>query len=705
MLRLNFIFTLFLSLSLCGPSVAPATPAMRFSDGVVTTKLNVDNIQLDGNTISTTNSNGDLTLDMNGTGKIILTDLSATTVPYLDASKKIQSSAVTPTELGYLSGVSSAIQTQLGLKAPIASPTFTGTVTVPVTASRALQTDGSSGISASAVTSTELGYLSGVTSAIQTQLGLKAPLASPTFTGTITTPLTANRAVVTGSSGVLAAATTTDTEIGYVNGVTSAIQTQLNAKAPLASPTFTGAVGIPDGLVGTPGLAFSGDLDNGLYRITANDWALSAGGDLGLELNNIGSHLVNAGIGGAASASSVVPFVVSRTLNSAISAQFNNPSSGTASSMTLAVTVGPSSNVLSLENFAENTSAYFGGGSIIRSNGNQTQLIISSEYASAFTAFTIGGTSAATEKARFNSTSLALKHGTNLTFDGSSSGTVTLAPAAAAGTYSMTLPNALGSTGDVLTLGTSGTTSWVTPSTFVASVPTGTLIQFAAATCPTGYLAADGSAASRTTYATLWGVIGNTWGVGDGSTTFTLPNMSGKFARGGDFAAGNDPDSTTRTQQTSGTFTVGGGSTSNGSPNIVVTSTGELAPGMTVSGTNIPANSVVMSITDSTHFVLGNLANTASVNATGTTGSLTFTFSKSATADYVGSVQTDGFKSHTHVMSVTWGSLTSNSGPVFAGSGDNRNATSHPPTGASNDSTGGNETRPINAYVKYCIKY
>ncbi len=57
--------------------------------------------------------------------------LTATTVPYLDSNKLLTSSAVTPTELGYVSGVTSALQTQLGLKAPLANPTFTGTVTVP----------------------------------------------------------------------------------------------------------------------------------------------------------------------------------------------------------------------------------------------------------------------------------------------------------------------------------------------------------------------------------------------------------------------------------------------------------------------------------------------------------------------------------------------------------------------------------------------
>ena len=80
------------------------------------------------------------------------------------------------------------LQSALDLKAPLASPTFTGTIGTPLTASRSLLTDGSGNLSASSVTSTELGYLSGVSSAIQTQFGTKAPLASPTFTGTITTP-------------------------------------------------------------------------------------------------------------------------------------------------------------------------------------------------------------------------------------------------------------------------------------------------------------------------------------------------------------------------------------------------------------------------------------------------------------------------------------------------------------------------------------
>ena len=58
-------------------------------------------------------------------------------------------------------------------------------------------------------------------------------------------------------------------------------------------------------------------------------------------------------------------------------------------------------------------------------------------------------------------------------------------------------------------------------------VPTGTVISFAANSNPNGYILCNGSAVSRTTYANLFSVIGTTYGTGDGSTTFNLPNYTG----------------------------------------------------------------------------------------------------------------------------------------------------------------------------------
>lgn len=119
----------------------------------------------------------------------------------------------------------------------LTSPTVTGTATLPATTS------------IGSVSSTEIGYLDGVTSAIQTQIDSKSPSASPTFTGTVVLP--------SGTS----IGTVSSTEIGYLDGVTSAIQTQidgkaasvhthaisdvtglqtaLDTKAPSASPSFT----------------------------------------------------------------------------------------------------------------------------------------------------------------------------------------------------------------------------------------------------------------------------------------------------------------------------------------------------------------------------------------------------------------------------------------------------------------------------------
>lgn len=61
---------------------------------------------------------------------------------------------------------------------------------------------------------------------------------------------------------------------------------------------------------------------------------------------------------------------------------------------------------------------------------------------------------------------------------------------------------------------------------------TGTVQSFAQETVPTGWLKADGSAVSRTDYADLYAVIGTTYGTGDGSTTFNLPNLQDKFSLG-----------------------------------------------------------------------------------------------------------------------------------------------------------------------------
>jgi microcystin-dependent protein len=63
-------------------------------------------------------------------------------------------------------------------------------------------------------------------------------------------------------------------------------------------------------------------------------------------------------------------------------------------------------------------------------------------------------------------------------------------------------------------------------------IPAGTINQYAGTSAPTGWLLADGTAVSRTTYATLFAVTSTTYGVGDGSTTFNLPDLKGRIPVG-----------------------------------------------------------------------------------------------------------------------------------------------------------------------------
>jgi microcystin-dependent protein len=80
-----------------------------------------------------------------------------------------------------------------------------------------------------------------------------------------------------------------------------------------------------------------------------------------------------------------------------------------------------------------------------------------------------------------------------------------------------------------------------------SGVPSGSIMAFAGATVPSGWLLCDGSIISRTTYSDMFSSIGTAWGQGDGSTTFHLPDLRGRFLRGVDGNASVDPDASSRT--------------------------------------------------------------------------------------------------------------------------------------------------------------
>jgi hypothetical protein len=143
---------------------------------------------------------------------------------------KIADGTISDTEFQYLNGVSSAIQTQLDAKQATITGSATTIDTESLTANRAVISNGSQKIAVSDVTDTELGYLDGVTSAVQTQIDSKQATITGGASTIASSDLTVSRALQSNGSGKVEVSDVTTTELGYLDGVSSAIQTQLDAK-------------------------------------------------------------------------------------------------------------------------------------------------------------------------------------------------------------------------------------------------------------------------------------------------------------------------------------------------------------------------------------------------------------------------------------------------------------------------------------------
>ncbi len=209
---------------------------------------------------------------------ILTSDLTASRALVSGSGGKVEVSAVTSAEIAHLDGVTSAIQTQFNTittnintldanadanfaqldanlnvldanadaievrrVANVTEQTaiearrvanIAGAVssitTSDLTASRALVSSDSGKVAVSAVTSAELAHLDGVTSAIQTQIDSKQATITGAATSIDDADLTASRALVSDGSGKVAVSAVTSTELAHLDGVTAAIQTQIN---------------------------------------------------------------------------------------------------------------------------------------------------------------------------------------------------------------------------------------------------------------------------------------------------------------------------------------------------------------------------------------------------------------------------------------------------------------------------------------------
>ena len=147
----------------------------------------------------------------------------------------------------------------------------------------------------------------------------------------------------------------------------------------------------------------------------------------------------------------------------------------------------------------------------------------------------LSGTSVSIANGTFNT----IKVNTSLGFQDTDNGNyISLqAPTSVASNISFTLPEADGTSGQFMQTNGSGVLSF-TSVTIPSSIPTGAVNPYAGTTEPSGWLFCYGQAISRSTYADLFGVISTTYGVGDGVTTFNLPDLRGRVVAGQDDMGG-----------------------------------------------------------------------------------------------------------------------------------------------------------------------
>jgi len=267
-------------------------------------------------------------------------------------------------------------------------------------------------------------------------------------------------------------------------------QTTASAVIPFAQGVLVSA-----GALGTPSIAVIGDTDTGWYFPAANQSALVCGGIAVLTATSSG---VTFPLG--------VTFAGNQTVTGNLTVN-GNTTIGNASGDTL--TVAATGTFTGDQTFS---------GAVTVPDASFTN----AKLATVATATIKGRVTAATGVVEDLTGAQATTLLSAVVGDSGSGGTKGLVPAPAAG-----------DTAAARFLSAAGT--------WAAAVPVGSITMYGANSPPTGWLECNAAAVSRTTYAALFAVIGTTFGSGDGSTTFNLPESRGEFMRGWDNSRGVDP--------------------------------------------------------------------------------------------------------------------------------------------------------------------
>jgi microcystin-dependent protein len=250
----------------------------------------------------------------------------------------------------------------------------------------------------------------------------------------------------------------------------------------------------------------------------------------------------------------------------------------------------------------------------------------------------------------------------------------------------------------VLTADGSGNSSFSQPT----SLPIGSVFPYAGLIAPTGYFICDGSLVSRTTYASLFAAIGTSFGSGDGSTTFAIPDMRGQFIRGyvgipnvtgsGSVVTNNATFTShgyirtgTEVRLASGTLT----GLSTGTTYYVIVINSNTLAFATSKANALAGTKIAISGTNT-----GVIQNWIDPDAS----SRTQMASGGNSGDAIGSMQDDSFESHNHTYTR----------PSIGGGSQGAGGNASLPVingGSATGDTGGNETRSKNVTMNYIIKY
>ena len=281
---------------------------------------------------------------------------------------------------------------------------------------------------------------------------------------------------------------------------------------------------------------------------------------------------------------------------------------------------------------------------------------------------------------------------------------------------------------------TSVATTAFVQAALAGGVPAGAVMHFAMNAPPTGWLKANGALVSRTTYAALFAAIGTTFGVGDGSTTFGLPDLRGEFMRGWDDGRTVDTGRAFGSAQLDGikthdhTFSATSGANSADHTHAVTGTSGNDSPDHThtvaVSGTTAAqsanhthsfadaSSATGTGSANHTHTV-ANVGAGAGVAGSGASASGTPTTSASGAA-HTHTVSVSGTTGtisagHTHTFSdassSTGGASVRHTHAISFTSGVNSVDHTHTVSGTTAANTGAiTETRPRNIALLACIK-